>query len=85
MSESLLSFLDEGNYEEIKKEVAKRWESLGLTDELQGYVNEKVRELFESEAKELLKDSDEEPKFPRIVKVPPRIFNQPEENESNGK
>jgi len=60
MSESLLSFLDEGNCEEIRKEVVKRWESL---------------------AEELLKDSDEEPQFPRIVKVPPRIFNQPEEDE----
>jgi hypothetical protein len=60
MSESLLSFLDEGNREEIRKEAVKRWESL---------------------AEELLKDSDEEPQFPRIVKVPPHIFNQLEENE----
>ena len=66
-------------------EMCKRWESLVLTEELQGYVNEKVRafsSLFESEAKELLKDKDEEPQFPRIVKMSPHIFNLPEENES---
>ena len=76
------------NEEEIKAkrlEMHKRWESLGLTEELQDYVNEKVRvfrALFESEAKELPKDKDEEPQFPRIVKMPPHIFNLPEENES---
>lgn len=65
-------------------EMHKRWESLGLTEGLSGFLNEKVRELFESEAKELLKDSDEEPQFPRVVKVFAPIFNSPEEDESEG-
>ena len=63
-------------------EIQKRWESLGLTEGLSGCLNEKVRELFESEAKELLKDSDEEPQFPCIVKIPPHKFNLSEENEN---
>ena len=68
--------------EQIRKEICNRWAALGLTEGLQGYVNEEVRKLFE-EAQELLKDSDEEPQFPIIVKMPPRIFNfnLPEENE----
>lgn len=65
-------------------EIQKRWESLGLTEGLSGCLSEKVRELFESEAKELLKDSDEEPQFPRIVKVPAPIFKIPKEDESEG-
>lgn len=72
--------------EQIRKEICNRWAALGLTDELQGFVNENVRKMLESvesETQELLKDSDEEPQFPIIVKMPPRIFNfnLPEENE----
>ena len=65
-------------HKENRKEICDRWESMGLTDGLSGCINEKVRELFESEAQELLKDSDEEPQFPRIVEMPPHIFNIPE-------
>lgn len=68
---------------ELYKEICKRWDSLGLTEGLSGCINEKVRELFESEAKELLKDrDDEEPQFPRIVKMPPHAFSLTEEDEN---
>lgn len=49
--------------EEIKAkrlEIQKRWESLGLTEELQGGRIEKLAKLWESEYKELLKDSEDE-------------------------
>ena len=68
-------------HKETRKEICNRWAALGLTEGLHGYVNEKVRKLFESEAQELLKDSDEEPQFPLIVKMPPHVFNLPEEDE----
>ena len=72
---------NEKREKELRKEIRNRWAALGLTDELQGYVNENVRKLFESEAQELLKDCDEEPQFPRIVEMPPHLFNLPEEDE----
>ena len=65
-------------------EIQKRWESFGLTEGLQGSRIEKLAKLWESESKELLKDSDEEPQFPRIVKVPAPIFKIPKEDESEG-
>ena len=49
--------------EEIKAtrlEIQKRWESLGLTEGLQGGIIEKVRELFESTVKELKNDNQSE-------------------------
>ena len=42
---------------EIQK---KRWESLGLTEGLQGGIIEKVRELFESTVKELKNENQSE-------------------------
>ena len=68
--------------EEIKAkrlEMHKRWESLGLTEGLQGGRIEKLAKLWESEYKELLKDSDEESQFPRIIVMPPHTFNSTEE------
>ena len=38
----------------------KRWESLGLTEGLQGGRIEKLAKLWESEYKELLKDGEDE-------------------------
>lgn len=68
-------------HKENRKEICNRWGSIGLTDGLSGCINEKVRELFEAEAKGLLKDGDEIPQFPRIVNIPPHIFNIPENKE----
>ena len=76
--------MSEEEIEAKRLEIHKRWESLGLTDGLSGCLSEKVRELFESEANELLKDSDEESQFPRVVKVPAPIFKIPKEDESEG-
>jgi hypothetical protein len=63
------TYLSEEEIEAKRFEIQKRWESLGFTEGLSGCLNEKLRELFESEAKELLKDSDEEPQFPCVVKA----------------
>ena len=68
---------------ELYKEICKRWGSFGFTDGLQGGRIEEIAKLFESEAKELLKDrDDEEPQFPRIVKMPPHAFSLTEEDEN---
>ena len=71
---------NEKREKELRKDICNRWAALGLTEELQGVVNEKIRKLFESEAQELLNDSDKEPQFPRIVEMPPHTFNLPEKN-----
>ena len=58
---------------DIRKEIVNRWEELGFADGLSGKINEKIRELFESEAKGLLADSSgqtiEWPAIRRVTKI----------------
>lgn len=58
---------------DIRKEIVNRWEALGFADGLSGKINEKLRELFESEAKGLLADSSgqtiEWPVIRRVTKI----------------
>lgn len=63
--------MEQENAKKVRKEICERWKSLGLTEGLSGKRIEKVVELFESEAKELLRtpDPDEQPYFPKITVI----------------
>ena len=52
---------------EVREEIKKRWEALGLTEGLSGELKETIRQLYESDAKPL--NGDSEPTFPIIRKV----------------
>ena len=60
------------NDKKVRKEIVKRWESLGLTEGLHGKSLENIVKLYESEAKQL--DAEYEAKdyseieWPRIVR-----------------
>lgn len=63
--------MEQEDAKKVRKEIYERWKSLGFTEGLSGKRLEKVVELFESEAKELLRtpDPDEQPDFPKITVI----------------
>ena len=67
----VFTFLDCDCQKAIREEIRKRWESIGLTDGLSGELKENIRQLFESDAKQLSYDEIEWPKI--------RTFNPPKD------
>ena len=63
--------MEQEDAKKVRKEICERWKSLGLTEGLSGKRLENVVELFESEAKKLLRtpDPDEQPDFPKITVI----------------
>lgn len=54
----------------IREEIQKRWDSLGLTDGLQGHIKENISTLYENEAKHILyeaTDSSNSGSFETVV------------------
>lgn len=70
--ESLVNVIDKDEQKKIREEIRKRWESIGLTEGLRGELKEDIIELFESEAKKVVGDYENEPgevNFPIIKRV----------------
>lgn len=60
------------NDKKVREEIVKRWESLGFTEGLHGKSLENIVKLYESEAKQLVAESEtkdySEIEWPRIIR-----------------
>ena len=70
--ERLVNVIDKDEQKKVREEIRKRWEAIGLTEGLRGELNEDIVKLFESEAKKVVADYENEPdevNFPIIKQV----------------